>query len=125
MANKWKNKNFIDAAKNAIEGIIQVFNTEANFRIQLVFAILAIIVGIIFGLNTIEFAIIFFTITSVIFAEFINTAIETVVDMVTEEYNEKAKKAKDISAGVTLIVALNAVVIGCLIFLPKVCEYLK
>ncbi len=59
----------------------------------------------------------------VIFAEMLNTAVETVVDLVTEEFNEKAKIAKDVAAGAVLISAINAICMGLIIFLDKLIIY--
>ena len=59
---------------------------------------------------------VYISIFFVIVSEMINTAIEKTVDLVTEEYNEKAKLAKDIAAGGVLISAINSVVIGILVF---------
>ena len=53
-------------------------------------------------------------------AELFNTALETVVNLVSPEKNELARKAKDISAGAVLIVAIFSAIIGLIIFLPKV-----
>ncbi|MDE7433776.1 MAG: diacylglycerol kinase family protein [Mycoplasmoidaceae bacterium] len=55
--------------------------------------------------------------------ELLNTAIENVVDVVTFEYNEKAKKIKDVSAAATLILTIAAVIVGLLIFIPKIIAY--
>lgn len=124
MENKWKNKNFFIALKNALNGIKYVFITQRNMKIQLCFAIIAIIVAIILKCNYIEFAMIIFVIFFVIFAELINTAIERSIDVYTQEYNENAKIAKDIAAGAVTITSCAAVLIGGIIFLPKILNIL-
>lgn len=118
--NKWKNKCFLDALKNSFAGIKYIFNTSRNFKIQSFFAIMAIILGIILKINIIECLILVLTIFFVLVLEFLNTAIENVVDMYTLEYNEKAKIIKDVSAGAVTLTAITSIIIGCIIFLPKI-----
>lgn len=125
MEKKWRNKNIKDAFKNAINGVEYVFKNEHNYRIQTFFSILAILIGIILKINYIEFAIIFITIGLVFFAEFVNSVVEIIVDMYTEEYNERAKIAKDVAAGTSLLMAMCSVIIGILIYLPKIIELLE
>lgn len=115
----WKNKNFLDALKNSINGIKETFKRGRNFKIQLVFAILASLAGIILKISYIEWVIILFVICLVLFAEMMNTVVETVVDMITKEYNDNAKVAKDIAAGAVTICAICSVIVGLIIFVPK------
>jgi diacylglycerol kinase (ATP) len=121
---KWQAENFLESFKYAISGILHTFKTERNILIQACFAIIAILLGLALKISKIEWAIIIFTIMFVIFAEMFNTAIENVVDLVTEDYNEKAKIAKDVAAGAVLISAINAVCMGIIIFLDKIVEIL-
>ena len=118
--NNWKNCSFIEALKKSINGIKTVFANERNFKIQLVFAIIAIIAGFALKITMQEFAIIVMLIFIVFISEFFNTAIENVVDMVTLEYNEKAKVAKDIAAGAVTLSAILSIITGLLIFLPRI-----
>jgi diacylglycerol kinase (ATP) len=83
-------------------------------------AILIIIISFLLKLNTIELLIVFLTIAMVLTAEMINTAIEAVVDMFTQEYHPLARVAKNVAAGAVLISALNAVIVGYLIFYKKI-----
>lgn len=122
MENNWKNKNFFIALKNALNGIKYVFFKERNLKIQLVIGIIAILLGILLKISLIEWAIIVTIIFMVFFSELFNTAIENVVDMITIEYNEKAKIIKDIAAGGVTIVAIASVIVGLIIFLPKILE---
>ncbi len=122
MDNKWRNKNFFEALKNSINGILYVITTQRNFKIQLFFAILAIVLSVLLKLNFIEIIIILIVISSVFVLEFFNTIIETIIDMYTQEYNEKAKIAKDIAAGIVTIMSIFSIIIGGIIFLPKILE---
>ena len=121
MTNKrWKNKNFFEALNQSIKGIQYVLKNERNIRIQILFAIIAIIFGIIFKLSGTEFMILFFTIGLVIFAEIMNSAIEFVFDLYSEEYNEKIKIGKNIASAAVLCVAVISIIIGSILFIPKI-----
>ena len=111
-----KNKNFLEACKNALNGLRVTFKTQWNFKIEVCFAIIAIIFSILFKITKLEFLYIVFSITFVFISELINTAIETIVNMITEEYNDKAKIAKDIAAGAVYISALNSLIVAIVIF---------
>lgn len=117
---KWQTENFWKSFKYAVTGIIYGLKTQRNIIIQLSIAVIAIIFGVFFKISRIEWAIMIFTISFVIFAEMINTAIESTVDLVTEEYSEKAKIAKDVAAGAVLISAINAICMGLIIFSDKI-----
>ena len=120
MGKKWKNKNFLEALINSIKGIGFTVKTELNIKIQLVFMCLVIIAGFVFKISLMEWGLLVLTIFVVLFAEMTNTAIENTVDLVTEEYNEKAKVAKDVASGAVLLTAIMSVIIGLIIFLPKI-----
>ena len=117
---KWRTKNFFESCKFALYGIKYVFSTQRNIWIQSVIAITAIILGIFFKISNMEWLVLSITITLVFFAEFINTSIETTIDMITEEYNEKAKIAKDVSAGAVLVLAFNSIIVGLIIFAERI-----
>lgn len=120
MNPKQEYKRLINSFKYAIEGFISSFKTERNMKIHIVAMIVAIILGFVLKLNAIEWCICTIAIVLVISAELFNTAIETVVDMICPEKNENAKLAKDISAAAVLALAIGAVVIGIIIFVPKI-----
>ncbi len=111
---------FIESVGFAIEGIKVAIRYNRNIRIHIVIAVLVVISTFIFGLNQFEKAIICMIILLVISAEMINTAIEEVVDLVTKDYREEAKYAKDVSAGMVLIVAAGSIAVGFLVFTPHV-----
>ncbi len=120
MEKKWKNKNFAVALKNSISGVKQVLKTERNLRIQLAFAVVAILMAIVLKLTGIEWAILVLVIGSVLFAEMLNTAIEVMLDLYIPEYNEGVKLAKDIASGAVLVTAIVSVIVGAILFLPKI-----
>jgi undecaprenol kinase len=105
--------------KFAFEGLETAFTKGRNFRIQIVAGICAVILGLFLGLQLFEWLILMTTIFSVIILELLNTAIESIVDLVSPEIRDEAKIAKDVSAAAVLIASIGSVVIGLLIFLPK------
>ena len=117
---KVKSKKIINSFKYAIQGIIVSFKTERNMKIHISIMILVIIAGILFEINKYEWIICVICFAIVIGGELFNTAIETVVDMVMPYKNEKAKLAKDVSAGAVLVLAMGAAIVGFIIFMPKI-----
>ena len=115
-----KNVTLFKSFGFAIEGIKIAIKYNRNIRIHFVLAILAVILSFVFQLSAIEKTMICIIILLVISAEMINTAIEEIVDLVTQDYRQQAKYAKDVSAGMVLLVATGSVVMGVLIFLPHV-----
>ena len=122
MENKWKNQNFFKAAKNAFNGIVYTWKTQKNLKIQFCFAVFAVILGILLKISNIEWLILVTTIFVVFITELFNTAIETVVDLYTQEYNEKAKIAKDVAAGAVSLMAICSVLIGIILFGGKIIQ---
>ena len=109
----------INSFKYALEGFISSFKTERNMKIHILATIIVVLFGIYLKLNLIEWCVIVISIALVLAAELFNTAIETIVDMVSPEKNPKAKLAKDISAAAVLALAIGAAIIGLIIFIPK------
>ncbi|HRZ97624.1 MAG TPA: diacylglycerol kinase family protein [Paludibacter sp.] len=114
-----KKYRFVRSFLFALQGVRQVFTTEANMRIHLVFTALVIICGFIFKISVTEWMFCLMSFGWVISMEMMNTAIEKYVDFVTPEYHTAAGHAKDIAAGAVLISALFAAIVGLIIFVPK------
>lgn len=110
----------INSFKYAINGLCSSFKTERNMKIHVIVMILVIILGILFKINRQEWITCIICFSLVIGGELFNTAIETVVDIIMPEKNDKAKLAKDISAGAVLVLAIGAAIVGLLIFIPKI-----
>ena len=106
-------------------GIITSFKTERNMKIHVFVMILVIIAGIVFKVSFLDWIILVIMFGLVISAELFNTAIETIVDMITMEKNEKAKIAKDVAAGAVLVLAFASVIVGLIIFIPKIFNFIK
>ena len=86
----------------------------------MIIAVLVVIISLFFELTKAEFLIFMFTIILIIFAEMVNTAIETVVDLYTDLYHPKAKIAKDVAAGGVVITTINAVIVAYFLFFDKI-----
>ncbi|MEN1969366.1 diacylglycerol kinase family protein [Lentibacillus sp. N15] len=108
----------------AWNGIMAVVKHERNFRIHIVVALLVMIVGVIVKLSVSEWLVLVLTIGFVLAMEMVNSAIETVLDYLKPEQHPMAKIIKDVAAGAVLIAAITSVVVGCLLFLPKLYSYL-
>ena len=119
-----KNKSLINSFKYAFSGIGSAFKTERNIKIHLSIALLVIIFSILLRISVTEWLICITLFALVIGGELFNTAIETVVDLVSPNINPLAKKAKDIAAGSVLVMAIGAFLVGLIIFIPKIINIL-
>ncbi|KAF1305545.1 diacylglycerol kinase family protein [Enterococcus saccharolyticus] len=118
-----KNKRFVNSVEFALTGIRTVYRDERNMRSHTIVGILVVIAGFIFRLNRFEWLWILLSVFLVIIMEIINTAFENVVDMVTNKhFHPLGKKIKDMAAGAVLITSLFAMLIGAIIFLPKIIQ---
>ena len=108
----------IESFKFAIEGIINTTKNERNLKIHFLAMICVFILGFLTNLNSIEWSICIILISIIISGELFNTAIEKALDY-AGEYHPLIKFAKDASAGAVLVLAIVSVVIGLIIFLPK------
>lgn len=115
-------KRMVNSFKYAGTGIISAFKEERNMKIHFLTMFIVIVLGFIFKIEPVEWMICIGLFGGVIGAEMFNTAIETVVDMVSPYKNEKAKIAKDVAAGGVLIWAIVSAIIGAIIFIPKIIE---
>lgn len=113
-------KKFFHSFTYPIKGLKYAYRNEQNLAVDVGISLIVLIAGVIFKLDKSEWLVVAFTIGAVISLELVNTAIEAVVDMVTEEYHPLAKVAKDTSAAAVFIIAIVAVIVGLIIFLPKV-----
>ncbi len=105
---------------HAFNGIKMAFKEEPNFRIHVVATIMVIAAGLYFKLSTTEWLAIVIVIGLVLLTELLNTAIENIADFISPERHEKIKTIKDIAAAAVLISAIVALVVGLLVFVPKV-----
>lgn len=119
-----KKHSVTDSFNVAIEGIIEAIRSERNMKFHLFCGILVMFLCIFLDVTRYEIISISFAITLVVAAELLNTAVETTIDMICKSYNPLAKKAKDVAAGAVLIAAINALVVGYIIFERRVSQQL-
>lgn len=111
-------RSFKESFRDAGSGFWYCFSTQRNMRVHLAAAVLVLVISGLIGLSRLEFALVVFAISFVLVAEMINTAIEKTIDIYVQAYHPQARVAKHIAAGAVLLAAVNAVVIGLLVFLP-------
>lgn len=114
-----KSSSLFDSFKHAFEGVFSAFKEERNMKIHIFCTFAVIVLGTILKLQVWEWIVCIGWICAVVAGELINTAIESVVDMVMPDFHPLAKVAKDVSAGAVVVLAIGAAISGTLIFLPK------
>ena len=112
-------KKLIRSFGYAFKGVAYATTSQLNFRIHLSATTIALILGFWLHITINEWQWIAVSITLVLVTEIFNTMVETLVDLVSPDYNEKAGHIKDMSAGAVVISALFALINGIIIFLPK------
>ena len=100
----------------AVQGFRTAFGTERNMKVMLAIGACAIVAGFIIGLDLIEWAVIVLCCGIVITTELINTAVETIVDLVSPEFHPLAGRAKDVAAAAELVISFAAAIVGLLVY---------
>jgi len=114
-----KVRKLIDSFNYAKEGIIYTLKTQSNMRAHFTITVVVLLLGLFLQISKLELLLLIFTISLVIITEMINTAIETTIDLITDQYHELAKIAKNVAAAAVMIASLNAIVVGYIIFFDK------
>ena len=117
-----RSPTIFDSFNYAFEGLIHVLRTQRNMRVHFAVAVIVLVVAITVGVSKIELIALLISITFVLVAEMINTAVEGTIDAATTSFDPMAKLAKDIAAGAVLISAVNAVAVGYLVFAGKAAD---
>jgi diacylglycerol kinase (ATP) len=115
-----RSMTLFDSFNYATEGIIHVLRTQRNMRIHVAVAVIVIVLALIVNVTKFELIALLISITFVLIAEMINSAIEGAIDIATTSFDPMAKLAKDVAAGAVLIAAVNALAVGYLVFANKV-----
>ena len=115
-----KNSNFFESFLCAFRGIIYIFKTERNFRFHIVLSLLVLLSSLALNLSYVELSVILIMIAVVLTLEIINTIIENIMDFLCKNYNFKVKIIKDMASGAVLVSAFISVIVGYLIFVPKI-----
>ena len=116
---------FLKSFGYAFSGIAQAFREGRNFKVQVCFAIAAIVLGLVFAISPAEWAAIFICIGVVLGGECFNTAIEALVDLVSPGYDERAKTAKDCAAGAVLVCSIASLFVAAFVFLPRIFQLIS
>ena len=112
----------IDSFNFAFEGIIHVLRTQRNLRIHFGIAFAVLVFALIVDVTKMELIALLISVTFVLIAEMLNTAVEAAIDIATTSFDPMAKLAKDIAAGAVLIAAINAIAVGYIVFSGKVAD---
>jgi len=118
------NKRLVNSFKYAFEGIKQTYIGEQNLKIHTFIAILVLVFGFFLKINYIEWFVCLILIGLVLMAEFFNTAIEYVVDLASPKIHPLAKAAKDTASAGVLMMSIMAAIIGGIIFIPKLIDFI-
>ena len=113
-------KTLVNSFRYASKGISYSFKENQNIKIHITLGVLVILFGLLLGFTRYELFAVSLLSIFVISAEMINSAIEEVVDLLVDEHNEHARIAKDVSAGMVLIIAIFAIIIGFFVFIPHI-----
>jgi diacylglycerol kinase (ATP) len=106
--------------KHALDGIYYAITSQPNFRVHITLSLTAVLLGIVLKISRVEAAVIAMTIMFGLGVEMLNTAVESMTDLITSQWHQKAKTAKDVSAGMMLLTAVGAVIVAAFIFLPRI-----
>lgn len=122
MSSDYKDKhyNLIQSFSFALKGIQHTFKYERNMKIHTAISFVVVLLGFLYRLSSLEWLFILFAIGGVLTLELINTAVERTVDLFSKDVHPLAKQAKDAAAAAVLVYAALSVIVGCIIFLPKI-----
>lgn len=121
---KLDKKRLTNSFKYAFEGILQAYVGEQNLKIHTVIAVLVIIFGFILKISYTEWLVCLILIGLVLMAEFFNTSIEYLVDLTSPEIHPLAKATKDTASAGVLMMAIISAIIGLIIFIPKLINFI-
>jgi diacylglycerol kinase (ATP) len=110
----------LTSIRYACEGVLLFFKEQHNALIHLLFTIIVIVAAFVLKVSTIEATVLALSIGFVWAAEIFNTVIEAMMDHLSPDKHPAVKYVKDVSAAAVLISALTAVVVGSIIFIPKI-----
>jgi len=116
----WREVKYSEKFKNAFRGIYVFSKTTRHLFIHIAFGFIAIALGFYFGISNFEWVALAFAIGFVLVTEALNTAIEIDIDLTSPEYHPFARDTKDVAAAAVLLSVFTAVIIGTIVFLPKI-----
>jgi undecaprenol kinase len=110
--------------KNAVNGCLYALRTQRNYRVHLSVSVLVILLAFWLQVTRLEWFFLLLAIFLGLTLEMVNTAFEKTIDLITQDYNEKAKIVKDLSAGMMLLLSLGLAILGLSILLPPLIQKL-
>lgn len=108
---------FLRSFGYAMEGFRTAVTTERNIKVQLFVGVAAVVAGIILHIDALSWVLVVLCIGMVLFAELVNTSIEAIVDLATQELHPLAKRAKDIAAASVFTLSITAAIVGLIVFI--------
>jgi len=109
----------LESFNYAIEGFLYTLKTQRNMRIHFLSGVLALLLALLCSFSRAELVALLLTIVLVLLAEMINTGVELIIDLITNEFHPLARIIKDVAAGTVFVAALNALIVGYLLFMPR------
>lgn len=107
---------FLKSFGYAMQGFVTAVTTERNIKVQLAVGAAAVIAGFALKIDALSWVLVALCIGLVIFAELVNTSIEAIVDLATQELHPLAKRAKDIAAASVFTLSITAAIVGIIVF---------
>jgi diacylglycerol kinase len=116
----WREVKYSEKFRNAFRGLYVFSKTTRHLFIHIVAALVAIALGFYLKVSNLEWVALVFAIGFVFVTEAVNTAIEIDIDLTSPEYHPFARDTKDVAAAAVLLSVFVAIIVGCIIFLPKI-----
>jgi diacylglycerol kinase (ATP) len=114
-----KRSTLLQSFNHAFQGLVYAVRHQRNMRIHLVIAVGVLLGSILLDLTKLELLAVLLSIMFVLVTELINSAVETTVDMLTDQFDPRAKAAKDLAAGAVLVAAMNALAVAYLVLADR------
>lgn len=115
-----RKRKFSSSFKDCLNGFKYINTNEDNFKREIFLGIIALLLSYILKVSKIEFIIVIIMIALVLVCEVINTTVEKIVDLICPNYNKLAGEIKDIAAFAVLLMCIFSLIIGAIIFIPKI-----
>ncbi len=121
----WREVKYNEKFLNAFRGLYVVSRATRHLFIHIVSALIVVALGFYFRVSSLEWIALVFTIGLVFITETLNTAIEIDIDLTSPEYHPFARDTKDVAAGAVLLSVFVAVIVGLIVFLPRIFLYVR
>jgi diacylglycerol kinase (ATP) len=115
--------SLLQSFNHAFQGLVVAVRHQRNMRVHMVLAFAVLVMSVFLNLSRLQLVVIFVAVAFVFITELINSAVEMVVDMVTDEFDPRAKAAKDMAAGAVLVAAANALIVAYLVLADRLTHF--